>query len=118
MATFIKAKLSASTDGLPIKVVNTVIASADLIHTAVAGTTDFDEIWIWAVNNSTSAVKLTICWGGLTDVDHTIEFTVAAEEGLKCVIPGLLLQNAKAVRAFAATANVITISGFVNRITA
>jgi len=118
MATYTKQKLSASTDGLPIKVAATTLAGADTIHTAVAGTTDFDEIWIWAVNNSSSAIKLTLCWGGLTDVDHTIEYTVAAEEGLKCVIPGLLLQNAKAVRAFAATANVITISGFVNRITA
>ena len=118
MSTFSKQKLSASTDGLPIKIAATAIGSADTIHTAVAGTSDFDEIWIWAVNNSTSAVKLTICWGGLTDVDHTIEFTVAAEEGLKCVIPGLILQNAKAVKAFAATTNQITISGFVNRITA
>lgn len=118
MATYTKTKLSASTDGLPIKVAATAIASADTIHTAVAGTTDFDEIWIWAVNNSSSAVKLTLCWGGLTDVDHTIEYTVAPEEGLKCVIPGLILQNAKEVKAFAATANVITINGFVNRITA
>ena len=118
MSTFTKRKLSASTDGLPIKIAATAIGSADTIHTAVAGTTDFDEVWIWAVNNSTSAVKLTICWGGATDVDHTIEYTVAAEEGLKMIIPGLVLQNSKIVKAFAATTNVITISGFVNRITA
>lgn len=118
MATFSKAKLSGSTDGLPIKVAATAIGSADTIHTAVAGTDNFDEIWIWAVNNSSSAIKLTICWGGATDVDHTIEYTVAAEEGLKMIIPGLILQNAKVVKAFAATANQITILGFVNKITA
>lgn len=118
MATFSKQKFSGSTDGLPIKVVNTVIASADTIHTAVAGTTDFDEVWLYAVNNSSTAIKLTICWGGQTDVDHTIEFNVAGEEGLKCIIPGLILQNAKVIKAFAGTANQITILGFVNRITA
>lgn len=118
MATYTKQKLSASTDGLPIKVAATAIASADTIHTAVSGTSNFDEIWIWAVNTSASNVKLTICWGGTTDVDHTIEYTVAPEEGLKMIIPGLILQNSKIVKAFAGTTNVITITGFVNRITA
>lgn len=118
MSTYSKLKLSASTDGLPIKIAATAIGSADTIHTAVSGTDSLDEIWIWAVNNSTSAIKLTICWGGVTDVDHTIEYTVAAEEGLKMIIPGLVLQNAKVVKAFAATTNQITITGFVNRISA
>lgn len=118
MATFTKAKFSASTDGKPIKIAATVIGSADTIHTAVAGTTAgvFDEIWLYAQNSSASAVKLTICWGGVTDVDHTIEYAVAAEDGLKCIIPGLILQNGMVVKAFAGTTNVLTILGFVNKI--
>jgi len=32
------------------------------------------------------------------------------------VVPGLLLQNGLTVRAFAGTANVILINGYVNRI--
>lgn len=118
MASFSKEKLSASTDGLGIKVVNTALGSADTIHTAVAGTSDKDEVWIYAVNNSASAIKLTICWGGVTDVDHTIEYTVAAEDGLKCIIPGLILNNGKVIKAIAATGNQIVIYGYVNRITA
>lgn len=116
MATFSKQKFSGSTDGLPIKIAATSIGSADTIHTAITGTTGFDEVWLYAQNSSESDVKLTICWGGTTDVDHTIEFTVAAKEGLKCVIPGLILQNAKIIKAFAETANVLTVLGFVNRI--
>ena len=116
MATFSKKKFSASTDGLPIKIAATAIGSATTIHTAITGTTGFDEVWLYAQNSSESAVKLTICWGGTTDVDHTIEFTVAAEEGLKCIVPGLILQNAKIIKAFAGTANVLTVLGFVNRI--
>ena len=118
MATYSKQKFSGSTDGLPIKIAATTIGSADTIHTSVSGTTDFDEIWLWVQNSSANEVKLTICWGGVTDVDHTIEFTVAPEEGLKCVIPGLVLQNSKVVKAFAGTTNVLTILGFVNRIAA
>lgn len=118
MSTFTKAKFSGSTDGLPIKIAATAIGLADTIHTAVAGVVNFDEVWLWAQNSSSAGVKLTICWGGVTDVDHTIEFTVAAEEGLKCIVPGLILQNAKVVKAFAGTTNVLTVLGFVNKITA
>lgn len=116
MATFSKKKFSESTDGLPIKIGATDIGSADTIHTAITGTTGFDEVWLYAQNSSESDVKLTILWGGTTDVDHTIEFTVAAKEGLKCIVPGLILQNAKIIKAFAETANVLTVLGFVNRI--
>ena len=114
MATYTKELLSGSTDGLGIKIAATTIGTANTIHTASA--TAKDEAWIYAVNNSTSAIKLTICWGGVTDVDHTVEYTVPAEDGLKCIIPGLVITNSKVIKAFAATANQIVIYGFVNRI--
>ncbi len=41
--------------------------------------------------------------------------TIPAQGGLTEVIPGNLLQNAAIVRAFAATANVLVIHGYVNR---
>jgi hypothetical protein len=118
MATFTKKKLSGSTDGLAIKVTGTATGSTVTVHTAVAGTTAgvFDEIWLYANNTSTSAVKLTLEWGTATAADGNIELTIAAEAGLVLVIPGLILQNAKVVKAFAATADVILLSGFVNAI--
>lgn len=117
MATFTKRILSGSTDGKQIKVAASATPGTT-IHTAVTGTTDFDEVWIYAVNSSASDVKLTIEWGEATAPDGNIEFTVTAEDGLKVIIPGLILQNAAVVKAFAGTANVILISGFINRITA
>lgn len=118
MATFTKQTLSGSTDGKAIKVVATA-SSGTTIHTASTTTTTLDEVWLYAVNTSTSAVKLTIQWGGTTSPDDEIEMTISGESGLVLVVPGLILKgNATAlvVRAFAATANVITISGYVNRI--
>ena len=106
--------------GLAIKVAATATAGT-AIHTASATATTIDEIWLYAVNTSTSAVKLNIEWGEATAPDGNIELTVAAESGLVLVSPGLLLQgnaSAKVVKAFAATTNVITIHGYVNRITA
>ena len=120
MATFNKAKLSGSTDGLAIKVTGTSTAATVTVHTAVAGTTAgvFDEIWVYANNTSSSAVKLTLEWGTATAADGNIELTIAAESGLVLVVPGLILQNSMVVKAFAATADVILLSGFVNAITA
>jgi hypothetical protein len=118
MATFSKKILSGSTDGKAIKVGQTATAGT-LIHTGSTTVTTHDEVWLYAVNTSSSAVKLTIEWGGVASPDDHIELTVQPEAGLVTIAPGLLIKgNATAlvVRAFAATANVITIHGFVNQI--
>ena len=117
MATFTKAHLSGAADGLAVKVVQTATAGTT-IHTATASTDAgvFDEIWIWAVNSSTSAVKLTIEWGEATAPDGNIEVTIPPESGLQQVIPGLILHNAKVVKAFASVTNVVMLHGFVNSI--
>ena len=117
MATYEKRILSGSTNGKAIKVAATATAGT-LIHTAVAGTSDIDEVWIYAQNTSGSSVTLDIEWGGVTAPDDLIELTVLPEAGLVTVIPGLLLNNGLVIRAFAGTTNVINIQGFVNRITA
>ena len=116
MTTYTKMHLSGSTNGLGIKITQTS-TPGDLIHTAVAGT-DFDEIWLYAMNSQAASVKLTIEWGEHTAPDGNIEVTIPGESGLFLVVPGLILENALDVNAFAASANVVMIHGFVNRITA
>lgn len=118
MAQAYKRKLSGSTDGKPIKITQAATAG-DTIHTAVAGTTagTFDEIWLYAYNGHTAAVVLTIEFGGATVPDQNIVVSIPSKNGLNLVVPGLILQNGMVVKAFAGTANVITISGWVNSIT-
>lgn len=118
MPTVLKRKLSGSTDGLPVKVV-AVATAGTLIHTAVAGQVagTFDEIWIYAQNNHTAAVTLTIEYGGATVPDQNIVMTIPNKAGLQLIIPGLILQNGLTVKAFASIANVVCLSGFVNTIT-
>jgi hypothetical protein len=117
MATAVKRKLSGSTDGKPIKVVETGTAGTT-IHTAVAGTTagTFDEIWLWAYNGHSADVVLTVEFGGATVPDQNIVMTIPTKDGLIPVVPGLILQNGMVVKAFAGSANLVTISGFVNSI--
>jgi hypothetical protein len=118
MATFSKIILSGSTDGRAIKVAATATPGTT-IHTGSATATTLDEIWLYATNTDTTARKLTIEWGGTSSPDDLIELTIPAEAGLTLVIPGLIIKgNATplVVKAFCATADVVTIHGYVNRI--
>ena len=115
MATYSKQKLSHNTNGKNIKVTTTATAGDD-IHTAVSGTSDWDEVWLYACNTDSTDRKLTIEWGGVASPDDLTEVTIEAEAGWVLVCPGLLLQNGLVVKAFAAAANVVNINGFVNKI--
>ena len=115
MATYSKALLSSSTNGKSVTVAATATPGT-LAHTAQSGTSGMDEVWIYATNSSTSTVLLTVEFGGSTDAEH-IELDIPGQSGLVLVVPGLVLNNALEVRAFAATANVIHLSGYVNRLT-
>ena len=111
--TFTKVILSGSTSGKMIKIAATATAGTT-IHTAHA--TSLDEIWLWAVNSSTTAVKITVEWGEATAPDGNIEVTIPGESGYLMVVPGLVLTGSLVVKAFAGTANVILINGYCNRI--
>lgn len=110
-----KRKLSASQDGRGIKVGATA-SPGTLIHQASAqvALNEWDEIWLSVVNTSSSAVKLTIEWGGTSSPNDHIEQTIPPESGLVEVIPGHVLQNGREVRVFAATADVLVVHGFVH----
>ena len=118
MASYSKEKLSGSTNGNQIHITATAAGSAVTIHTAQSGTTYFDEVWIYATNNDHTPVQLSILYGGTTDPDDYINITIPAESGLTLVVPGLILQNSLVVKAFANVADKISLSGFVNRVSA
>lgn len=119
MTTYSKEKLSASTNGRQVKVAATGTPGTT-IHTASAIPGVTDEIYVFAVNTDTVPRELTIEWGGVTSPDDHVPITLAPRAGKVVVIGGdLLLGNATPliVKAFCATANVIVLSGYVNRMT-
>jgi hypothetical protein len=97
-----------------------------IVHTAVAGTTagTFDEVWLWAQNNHTADVTLTIELGApaVTALlpqyypSNRIAQTIPFQKGEFLILPGLIAQNAMVIRAVASVPNVITLVGFVNSI--
>ena len=115
MATYSKVALSGATTGVPIAVVQTA-STGTTIH--ATGTSAIDEVWLYATNTSSSAVTLTIQFGGTATVNQ-IQQSIPANSGLTLIIPGLILApsgSAITVYAYASVASVVNISGYVNRV--
>ena len=119
MATFTKILLSGSTGGRPIKVAASG-STGTTIHTTQASSGVTDEVWLYANNTSASSVELTIEYGGTTNPDDRIIVSIPSKSGLSLVLPGLVLTGddttGRTIRAFASTANVINVVGYINRI--
>lgn len=107
--------LSGSTSGRPKKVTGTNSAGAVTVHTAISGSTQFDYIYLFANNTDSTARLLTLEWGGTTSPDDLITVTIPAQHGLYVLTEGHKLNGGLAIKAFAASANVINISGWVVR---
>lgn len=114
MATYSKIQLSGGTTGKNIKVAATATAGT-LIHTS--DPTALDEIWLWAVNDHTADLLLTIEFGGVASPDDLSRMTIPTRDGPYLIIPGWTLKNSLVIRAFCASANLVLINGYVNRIT-
>jgi hypothetical protein len=116
MATYTKLPLSASVNGQQILVAANTSGSATPIHTAVAGTTSYDEIWLYAYNESTSSILTSILWGGTSEPNNVNRITVGPQLGRLLIADGKLLQNGLTVSAYSSIPNVILVDGFINRI--
>lgn len=117
MAVYSRLLLSGSTNGREIPVA-AVATPGTLIHTAVAGTTSFDEIYAWASNVTAASATLTVEWGGVLDPgDHMVKaYTIPANSPPIPIATGQVLNNGLVMRAFSGTGSAINIGGFVNRI--
>ena len=117
MATYSRVLLSGSTNGREVVVAATATPGTT-IHTAVAGTSSFDEIYAWATNVTGNAATLTIEWGGVTDPgDHMVKaLSIPANSPPIPIVTGQVLNNSLVMKAFSGTGSAINISGYVNRI--
>lgn len=107
---------SGSTNGGPIKVA-AAATPGTAIHTSVAGTSQFDEIYLWVTNSDTVQHTLTLEIGGVADPDNLFPkgMSIAANSGPVPVLTGIRLNNSKAIAAFADSANKLIIEAIVNR---
>lgn len=119
MATFSKVLHSGSTGGKPVKVIANT-STGTTIHTTGSSASVIDEVWVYATNTSAAAVLLTLEWGGTTNPDDRIVASIPPQATV-VVVPGQALVGTgsagRTIGAFAGTANVINVFGYVNRIT-
>ena len=114
-----KTILSGSTGGMPIKVVATA-TTGTTIHATGTSSSVIDEVWLYATNTSAAIVVLTIEFGSTTAPDQNIIVGIPSKSGLSICVAGLTLTGtgsaARTITAFASSANVINIVGYINRI--
>ena len=115
-----KIPFSGSTQGQAVLVAATSTAGTT-VHTTGTSATVLDEVWLWLYNAHTADVLTTIEFGGATAPNQNIVLTIPFKSGLVMAVPGIaLLGNGTTgltVKVFAATTNVITVTGYINRIT-
>lgn len=119
MATFTKVLLSGSAQGQPVLVAATA-STGTTIHATGSSASVIDEIWLYATNTSNAPVTLTLQFGGTSSTVNPIPVVIPADIGMVLVVPGLVLTGtgsaASTVYAYASTTDVITLSGYVNRV--
>jgi hypothetical protein len=115
MATMDKIQLSATADGdgVNIGTLSPIDGSDTTIHTAVSGTTDIDLVTLFAYNDHSAAVVLHLQWGDTTD---SIKVSIPNQAGLVLIVADLPISDSNVITASAATVDVITIYGYVNRV--
>ena len=116
MATITKRLLSGSTNGKAILVASTTAASGTILHTAVSGTTNFDEVWVYAQNLTSGIKRLIVNYQATASGDKVTYDLPVKQYGPSVVVPGYLAQNGNVIRAYATAANVISAHGYVHRI--
>lgn len=116
MASYSRQLLSGSANGRTIPIAATATPGT-LLHTALSGTTGFDEVYAWVSNTTGSAIPLTIEWGGNADPGDLIvkQLSIPPNSPPIPILTGQVLQNGLAVRAFAASAG-LNVTGYCNRI--
>lgn len=104
----------APSNGRRLEVTATVVGSAQTIHTATSS--GKDEVYLDAFNTDSVDRTLTIAWGGTSDPDDLVEFTIPAGTYVE-IVSGWLIGGGLTIGVFASAANVVTVGGRVHRLT-
>lgn len=117
MATFSKLPLSGSIDGRPIRITANASASANAIHTTQAGTSSMDEVYLYAYNDTTASIQVSVLWGATVEPDCVFRTTLLSQYGRTLIADGMILRNGLTVYAYTnISGSIVNVDGFVNRI--
>src|SRR5271157_2590038 len=104
MSTYTKQFLSGSSISAPQILISAITSgSANPIHTNTSGS--IDEVYLYAYNDSTSSLTLSLLWGGTSEPKDVVRATIAAQGGRALIVDGKIIQNGATISAYASVAN-------------
>ena len=108
--------ISGCSNGRGIKITGTTSGDANTIHTATSSSGVIDEVWLFCYNSDTSSRTLSLCLGGTTDPDDIASISIPSKYNDILVLAGECFNGSVVIKAYASSANVLVIRGYVNRI--
>ena len=124
MATLTKQLFSESASGRRFVINASVASAADCFHVVPSTPGILDEVWVYAHNFGNDDTRVSFLWAmtampslSTTDVTEAIDITIPFKSGRALVWDGTLLPHSVSACAYAETPGVISIDGFVNRMT-
>ena len=117
MATIEKVHFTNSTNNRPVLVTATASPGTN-VHIVTTNASQYDEVWLYAMNNGSTDVLLNVELGSNTSADM-IRASIPSYNGLYLIVPGIPIQGnstAPMVRAYTNVVNTISLSGWINRI--
>ena len=112
--TAIRPMFGAGTTNGNMVPITVIVTAGNNLHTALAGTDHIDEVYVYACNIHTADVVLTMEIDG-AGAPNQMTYTVPNADGFHLVLPGIRLEDAGTVAAFASVADVINCIVIVNR---
>jgi len=107
----VRRGLTGSIGGTGIKI-SSISSGVELhTHDSTLNESQFDELHLWAYNSHTSAVTLTLQWGGTTSPDNLLPIDIGAGSLLK-IVDGLHIGGDLAVNAIAGSVDKIMVYGY------
>lgn len=105
----------------PIKIAQTTNGTAQTVHASTDTDGEVDSVWLDLINTSAAIVRVTILKGGTTEPDNAMYVDVPPA-GVATyrhrVMDGVPINGGAIIKVYAATANVVTVDGWVNRVVA
>jgi hypothetical protein len=106
--------LSASNSGEPIQVA-AITSPGTIIHSGIAGTTQKDEVFIYAHNTGTGVFPMILEIGS-TGAGNRVSISIAPQDSYQLIYPGIPINNSAIIRGYCTSgANVILAGGYVQR---
>lgn len=103
-------ELTGAADGKGVLISGTASAGANVVHTA--DSTAYDQLFLQAHNEATTAKWIKIEWG---ETSNPIIITIPPQAGLVTIADGHILTNSLTCEIFAETTNVVKVFGYVLR---